>query len=314
LKHLDFSKILKKRHPHLELSNLLTVHQEKRVLAGYLASALDISVTVAEQCLRVLTLTHNDKPQLTLPKGPPAPLVELGREHVLNSVAGCLNSPFDFMSTSLRQKYPSDCDRAVSLREKAFRGQLYSLFPQRGIICVPTQVKIRDGSRVLTDIDAAIFDLRNNVAGLFQLKWQEPFGPSVRARESRKRNFLVQTGVWIDQVLSFLQTVSPRDVADSFGLKLTDAEHIKNFRLFIVGRNFSHFSGDTAPDERAAWGLWPQILRLAAEEYDYADPVTSLYHQLRRTSPFLKPRPEVADMAFSIGGTRIVVTASPSRG
>ena len=118
LRHLDYVKILKKKHPHLEISNLLTIHQDKKVLAGYLAAALEIDLATAEQCLRVVTLTHADKPRLTIPKGPPAPLVELGRAHVLKSVAGCLNSPFDFMGASLRQKYSDDWDRAILLREK----------------------------------------------------------------------------------------------------------------------------------------------------------------------------------------------------
>jgi len=310
LKHLEYARILKKKHPHLEISNLLTIHQEKKVLAGYLAAALQIDLATAEQCLRVVTLTHADKPRLTIPKGPPAPLVELGGAHVLKSVAGCLNSPFDFMGASLRQKYSDDWDRAILLREKTFRNELYSLFPQREIIRVPTQVKLRQGNRVITDIDAAIFDPQNNIGGLFQLKWQEPFGPSIRARDSRKKNFIGPTTDWIDQVLRFLQTLSSRKLADSFGLRLNDAEQIKHFRLFIVGRNFSHFSGEQEPDERAAWGLWPQLLYLAAEHYDHANPLDGLYQGLKRTSPFLKPRPAVEDMTFSLGGKQIVVTTN----
>ena len=314
LKHLAFARILKKKHPQLEISNLSTVHQDKEVLASYLAAALEIDPSAAEQCLCVLTLTHTDKPHLTMPKGPPAPLVELGRAHVLKSVAGCLNAPFDFMGTSLRHKYPSDWDRAVSLREKAFRNEIYSLIPQREITRVPTQVRIRNGNQLVTDIDAAIFDPRNNIGGLFQLKWQEPFGPSIRARDSRKRNFLAPTVTWIEQVLGFVQSISPRKLADSFGLKLIDAEQIKYFRLFVIGRNFSHFSGEAAPDDRAAWGLWPQLLRLAAEHYDHANPIDGFYHGLKRTSPFLKPRPDVEDMTFILGDKKIVVTANSRRG
>ena len=310
LKHLDFARILKKKHPHLEISNLSTIHQDKRVLAGSLAAVLEIHPAAAEQCLRVLTLTHSDKPQLTMPKGPPAPLVELGTAHVLKSVAGCLNAPFDFIGASLHDKYPGDWDRAVSLREKTFRNELYSLFPQQEIMRVPTQIKIRQVNRVVTDIDAAIFDPRNNIGGLFQLKWQEPFGPSIRARDSRKRNFLAPTIAWIEQILGFVQSLSPRKLADSFGLKLSDAQEIKHFRLFVIGRNFSHFSGEEAPDERAAWGLWPQLLHLAAEQYDHANPLDGLYHGLKRSSPFLKPRPDVEDMKFSLGNKKIVVTAN----
>jgi hypothetical protein len=312
LKHLDFVRILKKKRPHLEISNLLTIHQDKKVLAGYLAAALEVDLAAAEQCLRVVTLTHADKPQLTIPKGPPAPLVELGRAHVLKSVAGCLNSPFDFMGTSLRKKYSDDWDRAISLREKTFRNELYSLFPQREIIRVPTQVKVRQGNRMITDIDAAIFDPQNNIGGLFQLKWQDPFGPSIRARDSRKKNFIGPTITWIDQVLRFLQTLSSRKLADSFGMRLNDAEQIKHFRLFVIGRNFSHFSGEQVPDERAAWGLWPQLLHLAAEQYDHGNPLDGLYHGLKRTSPFLKPRPAVEDMTLNLGSKQIVVTANSS--
>jgi len=312
LKHLDFAKILKKGHPHLEISNLATIHQEKAVLAGYLAASLGIDFEAAEQCLRVLTLTHTDKPRLTRPKGPPAPLIQLGKAHLLKSVAGCLKEPFEFLGASLRHKYPGDWDRAVSLREATFRKELYSLFPQREIVRVPTHVKIRQGNQVVTDIDAAIFDPHNNIGGLFQLKWQEPFGPSIRDRNSRKRNFLAPATAWIDEISAFLRTLSPRKLADSFGLRLSDAEKIRSFRLFVIGRNFSHFSGEELPDERAAWGLWPQVLHLASEEYDNANPLGGLHHGLKRTSPFHKPRPDIEDMTFSLGNKKIVVTVRSS--
>lgn len=311
LKHLHFAEILIKKHPDLEFSNLSTIHQEKKILAGYLSAALDIDFCTAEQCLRVLTLTQEDKQHLCTPRGAPPPLVELGTAHALKSVAGCLNAPFCFMDTSLRLKYPADWDKAVSLREKSFRDELYSLFPQGRIIRVPHPVKVRHLNQVLTDIDAAIFDPVNNIAGLFQLKWQDPFGPSIRVRESRKRNFLPATSEWIEQSLAFIQTLTPRKLADSFGLRLPEAEQIKYFRIFVIGRNFSHFSGEEPPDARAAWGLWPQVLRLTAQQYDHANPLDGLYDGLKRTSPFLKPRPDVQDMRFSLGSMKIVVTAKP---
>lgn len=71
LKHLDFARILKSAHPYLEIANLVTIHQEKAILAGYLAASLCVDFEAAEQCLRALTVTHRDKPQLTQPKGPP---------------------------------------------------------------------------------------------------------------------------------------------------------------------------------------------------------------------------------------------------
>lgn len=202
----------------------------------------------------------------------------------------------------------------MSLREGTFRTELYSLFPQHEIVRVRTPVKIRTGHRVVTDIDAAIFDLRNNIGGLFQLKWQEPFGPSIRHRDSRKQNFLTSATTWIDQTWEFLRTVTPRKLADSFGLRLNEAEKLTHFRLFIIGRNFSHFSGEERPDERAAWGMWPQLLHLAAEQYDHTNPLNGLYAGLKRTSPFLKPRPNVEDFTFNLGNKKIVVASNSLQG
>jgi hypothetical protein len=307
LKHLQFARLLKKKVAGLETANVVTIHQEKDVLAKYLASALEIDLTDAQQSLKTLTLTADNKRQLCVPRGVPPPLIELGKEHVVKSVAGCLDAPFYFMTASLRHDYRDDWDRAVSGREGVFREELYSLFPQDQLVCVPHSVTIRLGNTVLTDIDAAIFDPRNHMAGLFQLKWQEPFGPSIRARESRKRNFLQETAAWVGRIFEFLDLANARNIADSFGLKLKVAEQIKSFRIFVVGRNFSHFSGQHPPDDRAAWGLWPQVLRLAAEEYNHTNPIAGLYDGLMRDSPFSKPRITIEGTKFILGGKQIVL-------
>jgi hypothetical protein len=307
-KHLDFAKILKRRYPRLEYSNLVTVHQETKILAGYLAGALEIELQVAEQCLSALTLTNENKDFVCMHRGAPPPLIQLGKAHVLESVAGCLNAPFQFMATALRHSYPEDWDRGVQLREKVFRAELFNLFPQNWIVRVPHAVTIRQGNKDTTDIDAAIFDLRNGVAGLFQLKWQDVFGPSIRARDSRKRNFLPSTQGWLEKTLEFLSASSPRVLADSFGLKLEDTERLNCFRVFVLGRNFAHFSGDDSPDARAAWGLWPQVLRVAAEQYNDCNPIDGLFYALKSSSPLLKPRPEIKATQFKLGERQIIIS------
>ena len=90
---------------------------------------------------------------------------------------------------------------------------------------------------------------------------------------------------------------------------MKEAEQINCFRLYVIGRNFSHFSGQDASDERAAWGLWPQLLRLAAEDYNHSNPLQGLYDGLKRTSPFRKSRLALEGTQFSLGGKQIVLNA-----
>jgi hypothetical protein len=311
LKHLHFARLLKRKHAELEIPNLVTVHQEIKVLAAYLSEALLVEHDAAEKALGILTLTPENKRELCMPGGAPAPLVRIGAAHVVKSVAGCLNSPFDFMVRSLRHQFPTDWDRAVQLREETFRTELYMLFPGSRFVRMGNPLRLRQGKRDLTDIDAAIFDPENGVAGIFQLKWQEPFGRSMRERESRKMNFLQEAKSWIKSTRGFLESASPRQIAGIFGLKVKEVEKIKCFRLFILGRNFSHFSGEAEPDDCAAWGLWPQVLRLAAEAYDHSNPVNGLYEALRRSSPYAKPRPEVGGFEFDVGGRHIAMDPLP---
>jgi hypothetical protein len=49
------------------------------------------------------------------------------------------------------------------------------------------------------------------------------------------------------------------------GIGRDEAANIKRIRLSFIGRNISNFSDGGVLDERAAWGHWPQVLRLARE-------------------------------------------------
>ena len=108
------------------------------------------------------------------------------------------------MLRNLRMRYPADWDRAVNGREVLFRDELFELFPQDWLVKIPRSIGLKEGGQKLTDIDAVVLDERNGLAGLFQLKWQEPFGHSMRERAARMKNFQEEANSWINVITLYL--------------------------------------------------------------------------------------------------------------
>jgi hypothetical protein len=80
---------------------------------------------------------------------------------------------------------------------------------------------------------------------------QSYFGNSMRERESRKKNLLHTANQWVDAVSAWLARARPEDVATVFELDRTVSQ-VESCRIFVIGRNFAHFSGPGEPDSRAA--------------------------------------------------------------
>lgn len=313
-KHFDFCQALKKKHPELEWRNIVTIFQHFNVLCEYMAMALDSTIEEATQALSSVVLCpENTHVHLSAPRGYLPPLVKLSEESIVKSIAGIISqNAYFFMLAELQRKYPSDYDRAVNLREDVFRRELCWCFPSNHIYKAARSVHLKIGNKKITDIDAAFFDERNGNLGIFQLKWQDIFGDSMRKRETKMLNMLQGANAWIDTVVNWLEGKEPDTILHELGLDQITKTRISRIYFFVLGRNYSHFSGDTAPDPRAAWGMWPQVLRIIKEatdsgSYEVSDPIGWLDTKLREESPIRKLKPDLVAWDFHIGDYHIVL-------
>lgn len=314
LKHLDFSQALLAKNSSLDFRNVTTIFQTTAILSDSLSRALDISPDAAAHVVDVLTLRTDTAPLLTSPKSSIAPFVAVAAGHVIISVAGSLTGGSGFLAAELRRRFRSDWDRSVDLRESAFRQDLYRLFLVSRYTKVDKTVKLKRAGKAWTDIDATIFDRRTGTIGLFQLKWQDPFGSSMKMLSSKRANLLEEGNRWVGLVSDWLQTNGLEGFANALGLGRVLIIDVTAVRLFVIGRNFSRFSGEDRADERAAWGQWPQLLRLINEEYDAGDPLTWLFNALRRDSPYLKLMDGVVGYDFQLGRYRVsLLPPSPTQ-
>jgi hypothetical protein len=229
------------------------------------------------------------------------------------SLFGLTTEPLLFLTRELKRQNTQEYNNTGYLREVAFREDLYGLFRDKRFVTSPGRIKLRrEGGDVRTDIDAAIFDRKNGTLGLFELKSHDPFARSAAELERQRDNFLYSNRQ-LSGVLDWLNRHGANEI-----LGRIDTQTAKTFRaqkvyLFVLGRFLAHFSDGPAPDRRAAWGTWPQVLRLTDVrpfEADDANPLASLFTRLTKDTGNILPPASDAHHEIDFGTARIIVHPS----
>jgi len=297
LKHVGFCAALTAKNPDVDLRNTTSITREQDKFAESMSRYMDIDVKGMRQILECLTLTpENCEYHLSVPQGPPPPFIKVADNIVIESVAGCQENPFIFLNRELRRKYEKDYFCAVNDREELFREEIYSLFARSPFFYLKKPVEIGNG-KLKTDIDAALLDGSTGTLALFQLKWQEPFGNSLKERYSRITNFYPKSVEWIDKVQHWLKT-QPEE-------KVLSILQLKGFRkalLFILNRNSVFFTG-IKPDKRAAWSTGWQFIKTFSEiPINTPDFLSILHKRIVESSPAGKKREKIEDSRFQFSG------------
>jgi hypothetical protein len=292
---------------------LATPHDEAK-LAAVVAALLEIDQTQASQALSCLTLDRgNAAYHAAPPDGPAAPFLRLANGELLWSVAGLLTRPVFFLARELRRRYAQDYHNAAARREAVFRQDLYGLFANNRFVKSEGTFELRrEGGDARTDLDALIFDRKSGTLGVFELKSQDPFARSPEERQRQRDNFyrankqILAIWQWLQRndATGLLIRIDPR-VARTF--------KVQRVYLFVLGRYLAHFADGPALDRRAAWGTWPQVLRLLGERPfvpSDANPLGTLHARLTQDAPLRDPEPDPAVREIAIGPGRIRVYPS----
>jgi hypothetical protein len=289
------------------------VPQSEQGLIATLASALDVDPAVTSRAVSSFTLDRDNAAwHAAVPGVAAAPLVRVAPDHLAWSLHGLTTEPFFFLTRELRRRYTEEYHNSAVLREDVFRQDLYALFADKRFVTSAGRIALRrEGGDVRTDIDAAIFDRKTGVLGLFELKSQDPFARTT-AELSRQRDNVLYANRQISGVLNWLN----RHGGDAL-LNRVDAQTAKRFRVqkvypFVLGRYLVHFTDGPEPDPRAAWGTWPQLLRLLEEQTmrDTANPIGSLFTRLKKATPLAYAIADAERRDIAVGDSRLVVHPS----
>ena len=242
-----------------------------------------------------------------------APLVRRDLEHLLLCRAGLTSEPLLFLTRELRRREATAMTTGAHLREAAFRHDLYALFSDRRFVRSAGSIRLRRGGGDLrTDIDAAVFDCKTGALGLFELKSQEPFARSL-AERTRQRDNLRYAGRQVAGILDWINHHGADEI-----LNRIDRETAKRFRVqkvfpFVLGRYLAHVGDGAAPDRRAAWGTWAQVLRLRGGQPvgpNEPRPLATLHARLMQDATTIAIPPDTPPQTIQIGTIRLTVYPS----
>jgi hypothetical protein len=305
LKHLHFASILHTMHPELLFQNLLTLTCDVSQLTAEIADSLQVSTSEASQALALLEVNRDNASRVLINGHAVPPLIRAAREQYIWGIAGFLDEPFQFLLRNLRVHYESDWDRAIHDREDIFRRELYELLPQNWLVKMPRSKKLKKkNGEDLTDIDAVIIDSNSGAVGLFQLKWQDPFGHIMRERAARMGNFQSKAEYWVNSVTDYLEHSQDQQLKNLFECRKVKSP--LSCYLFVLGRYFSQFSGNIRPDAKAVWSTWSQLARLAEGIRNSDNPILGLHSAISADSPFDKelslsvPSFQLGDKTFTM--------------
>jgi hypothetical protein len=308
LKHYHFCLQLLDKEKGLDPSNLLTIPRDRNGLIESMSMYLEMSPARIEQMLDCISLNSENYAYHTQAlAGPPPPFIKIAENSLVHSVAGSQINPFGFLNRELKRRFERDYFVAVNEREGIFRRQLYDIF-QSDHYCrceKPLNVNSEVG---ITDIDAAIYDKDAEVLGIFQLKWQDVFGRSVKERCSRITNLYPQAIGWIDKVENWIALNKHLDpFKRAFSLS---AFAPKKIFIFVICRHNTYFTGYEV-DKRAAWSSVWNLLKVLNSKVleDSANRIETLYSELKRIERDVNTRKmyESGEEKYAISGYTIVI-------
>jgi len=257
--HIDFARILKKKNPKIELTNINTIYVRKEdIEAVWLESGLPrdrIKTT-----MDALTIKANDLDLWEKDFEIPCPFyIEYSKDFLLLPCFGAIANPYFALFRHLRSTYAADWDRAVDQRENIFRSELSKVFPKSHYLIPPTGYKLRrDNNTTLTDVDAIIIERRSGAVALVQLKWHDIVGRSISQRDSRRKNILV-ANTWIERVSTWIDGRSSSSILTQLGIK-NEQQSAEAPKLYVIARYTARFTGECMQDQRATWMGWHEML------------------------------------------------------
>lgn len=260
-KRIAFSAQAKAKFSHITLRGLLTTYFPRKALVEGVARQLGADASEIEELLIPITLSAENV-DAHQPATVWAPLIRASADTLIFPMHGVDLNPFTFLLADLRSRHQSDWFRLANTREARWIGELELLFPASSRCSRSKNLKLKDGARVCTDIDFAVFNRNTSELGLFQLKWQQSVGVENRGRRSAGKNLLEEGNRWIAEVHQWIEKYGLDELMRRLNFR---ADRTPSLHLFVIGRYHSHLTGFDSRDFKAAWTDWAHFRRCILE-------------------------------------------------
>ncbi|WP_439545790.1 hypothetical protein [Sandarakinorhabdus sp.] len=298
MKHRAFVRALMQKVPSIRIEDVLTVSVEtSRFLEGLrdflneYGQQFEGHVPVTDANVRsifdVLSVSRRNLALLDRPGAPIPPLIQCSDSHVIRPLVGSTSDGVMlFLLTSLQQRFSKEYDRAQRAREgvmqRAVEKAICEALPSlefRG------NIKLRQGRKMLTDLDLVIVEPLSERVVLVQLKHQDPYGADLATMLSRTGRLNQQVAEWLRKVRSWLATSSPSEVRAT--LRLPSGTARPKVSLLVLARHYAHSLRNVVDQNDATFANWNQLVTATArlqERGTSAQGLDDLLNELKELS------------------------------
>lgn len=283
LKHLEICLAFKHRPggPSLDPWNIYTTIESKEWLLSMLASGTGLNESTISSILESFVLDKPKLDQLKMQPGyAPPPLVKFGSGHYVISLMGNLSNPFVYLNRCLSRSFPLDRNIAGSAREDVFKHELYEAF-DRNIMKIDHRVNLKENGVDLTDVDAVLYDEKDQLLFLIQIKWMDDWGTDMFQRRNMLTNYSEKVEEWLKTVDRYIEKNGELKLMDNLGIRNVNGQTM--IQKVILGRHFSHFSNYELPEDTMA-SNWAGLLQMLSNHPEFRSSLSLLAGHLR-TSP-----------------------------
>lgn len=282
MKHIRFCLLAMTKYPEISIPQSLTIWGPFNELAESVADFSGLDISLVKKALSEITMRPTEVSSLRNMTTLFIPLlISLDNGFVLRPVSSLIQNPFSSTITLQKWRNSSIRNRISEPREHWMRTELYAVFQGTRYLRVDGNINIRNGNKVVTDIDAAIFDTMSGELALFQIKWQDYFTNDVRELRSKASNLTKEMDDWANKVNAWINENGRERLARALRLNLPTGMSISSIYMFGISRTFARMRGYgfSTSNENLALANWPQFRRIRHE----TGPVERVFHSLFET-------------------------------
>jgi hypothetical protein len=309
VKHAQFVQIGAKEFPEIGIHQSMTIWKERSTSIETLVDQFDISPELANQAIDALALKADEAQRLEGMTSSVRPLlIDLGNGFDLWVVSSLWKNPFHSIREIQEWRNPDSIGKLAEKREEWLRTMIQGLFEGTRYIRVEGAIKVRIKGKIVTDIDAAVYDTVDDELALFQIKWQDFNTNDPKQLRSKASNFFRGMRKWSKTIKEWVEAIGIDDVVRA--MRFERPHCIQPIKVFLFGLSYSASRVDTlTKDERpsdVAIANWPQFVRARHEIGPVERVVQKLHDRLlneARPQVVTKPLP----MAIELCGRRITL-------
>ena len=242
LKHVRYAFLSPSKYPEISIPQSLTTWKPFDEFKENISNFMNIEVQKVSDILDALALKIDDIHFLRENTSIFMPLlIDMNNGYIINPVASVLINPFYSIINLFEYRNPQLSLSIAQHREEWLRTQIYSLFLGVRYIRVVGNVNIKEGGKIITDIDAAVYDRTTGQLAIIQIKWQDFHINDVKRLRSKASNLCKSLDDWADRVDKWIVTNGLEELSRT--LRLGKGAKISSYYLFGISKYLSNTQG-----------------------------------------------------------------------